>query len=405
MAKYQYKARDGQGAIKSGVIDAMNKNSAISQLRDKQFIPLEIKEKTGDIEIFNKIKDALGVPMKDKVIFTRQLASIINAGITLVEALQLIQDQTNSRQLKNIIAKVLEDIQGGLTFADALAKYPDVFSDLFINIVRAGEISGTLDTSLENLAEQMQKDAAVMGKIKGAMTLPILVLIVIVGVIILMSVAVIPQLSDLFKEAGASLPLPTQIMMAMSEVLTTPLYDLALVAIIAVSIFLLTKFLKTKRGKEIKDTAIFKMPVFGSLQKLVIYTRLTGVLAMLLKSGVPLLKAMDIIADLVGNTLYTRALHKVAKEVEKGVPLSQAISQDPLFPNMISQMLNIGEQTGSIDNMLEKVCKLYETDMSNLIGNLTTLLEPMLMVIMGGAVAFIVMAVLMPIYNLVNVIQ
>lgn len=404
MAKFTYKARDKNGRIAKGILNAEDRKAALTQLKQKELKPIDLKSDEIPLitPLLNKLEQMRSVPMKEMVIFTRQLSAIINAGIPLVEALSLIQGQTANAKLKKIIGVVLTDIQAGQTFADALMRHQGVFSDLFINVTRAGEVSGTLDTSLISLADQIQKDHEVQGKIRGAMILPGMVLLVIVGVIVLMSVMVIPQLADMFNEAGAALPLPTRIMMALSYFLTT-FWWLAIILTVGVSAAL-TKFFASKQGQSIMDVVVLKVPVFGQLLKLVIYTRFTKVLALLLKSGVPLLRSLDIIADLVGNKIYRESLRRVAKKVEVGVPLATGIAEEPHFPPIIHQMIGIGEQTGSMDNMLQKLAVMFQDESDNMIKNLTTLLEPMLMLIMGGAVTFIVMAVLMPIYGLVNVV-
>jgi len=404
MAKFTYKARDKNGKISKGILNAEDRKAALVQLKQKELKPIDLKSDEIPLvgPLLKKLSDMQSVPMKEKVIFSRQLAAIINAGIPLVEALSLIQGQTANAKLKKIIGMVLTDIQAGQTFADALARHQGVFSELFINVVRAGEVSGTLDTSLISLADQIQKDHEVQGKIRGALILPLMVLLVIIGVIILMSVLVIPQLADMFNEAGAELPLPTRIMMGLSYFLTN-YWWLAIILTVGVSVAL-TRFFASPQGKSIMDVVVLKVPVFGQLLKLVIYTRFTKVLSLLLKSGVPLLRSLDIIADLVGNKIYRESLKRVAKKVEVGVPLATGISEEPHFPAIIHQMIGIGEQTGSMDNMLQKLAVMFQEESDNMIKNLTTLLEPMLMLVMGGAVTFIVMAVLMPIYGLVNVV-
>ncbi|HNT29548.1 MAG TPA: type II secretion system F family protein, partial [bacterium] len=364
---------------------------------------LEITEAHKGLTIFASLKDLMGIPMKEKVIFTRQLAAIVNAGIPLLQALQLVEEQTSHQKLREIISKVLADIEGGKTFSEALALHPEVFSNLFVNIVKAGEVSGTLDTSLTRLADQMERDNEIRGKIKGAMILPGLVMVAMVGVIILMSVVVIPELSDLFAEAGENLPIPTQIMLWLSDFLIN-LWWLAIM-IAGGSIFAFFKFIKTPTGKNMMDVVTLKLPVFGNMSKLVIYTRMTRVMAMLMSSGVPLLKSLEIVADLVGNHIYTDSIKGIAKQVEKGVPLATGFKESGLFPEMIPSMVGIGEQTGAVDDMLFKLGQFYDTEVENITKNLTTLLEPLLMAVMGAGVGFIVMAILMPIYNLVNVIE
>ncbi len=403
MPIFNYRARDEKGSIIHGTSEATDKNSVVTQLRDKHLIPLEVKSSAKGVDVMARFKSMLGIPMKDKVVFTRQLSAIINAGIPLLQALQLTAQQTSNKQLKEVLGKTLADIEGGKTFSEALASHPEAFSSLFVNIVKAGEVSGTLDISLTRLADQMERDNEIQGKIKGALVLPALVMVAMVVVIILMSVVVIPELSGLFQEAGKGLPIPTQIMMLLSSFLIN-LWWLAILLTVG-TVVAVVKFVKTRQGREMVDVIALKAPVFGKLNKMVIYANMTRVLAMLLSSGVPLLKGLDIISDLVGNHVYTDSIKGIAKEVEKGVPLASGFKDKKLYPDMIESMIGIGEQTGAVDDMLFKLAAFYDTEVENLTKNLTTLLEPLLMAVMGGAVGFIIMAILMPIYNLVNVFE
>ncbi|OIP94810.1 hypothetical protein AUK40_06670 [Candidatus Wirthbacteria bacterium CG2_30_54_11] len=404
MPIFNYRARDEKGAIIHGTTEASDKNSVVTQLRDKHLIPLEIKSSSAKgFSLGAMFQGMTGIPMKDKVVFTRQLSAIINAGIPLLQALQLTTQQTGNKQLKEVLGKTLADIEGGKTFSEALASHPVAFSSLFVNIVKAGEVSGTLDISLTRLADQMERDNEIQGKVRGALVMPALVLVAMVAVVILMSVVVIPELSGLFAESGKALPLPTQIMLLLSTFLTE-LWWLAILLTVGFCIAFI-KFIKTKQGRDMMDVVALNTPVFGKMSKMIIYARMTRVLAMLVSSGVPLLTALDIIADLVGNHVYGESIKGIAKEVEKGVPLATGFRNPKLYPDMIGSMIGIGEQTGAVDDMLFKLAAFYDTEVGNMTKNLTTLLEPLLMAIMGGAVGFIIMAILMPIYGLVNVIE
>lgn len=402
--QFQYKAKDQRGTIHTGTIEAKDQKAAFQLLKKRQFSPMYIKEKPEGINLDQFLENLSGISLREKVVFTRQLSSIINAGIPLLQALQLAHEQTQNNKLKKIIGEIIDDIQSGNTFGDALQKHPDVFSNFFINLVKAGEASGTLDNALKNLADQLEKDADIRAKIRGALILPTLVLIVMVGVIILMSVVVIPQLEELFSQAESALPLPTRIMQGISFVLINYWYLAILGAVGA--FFGLSSFFRTELGKNLFETYSLKVPVFGKLLKLVIYARMTRVTSILLQAGVPLLKSMNIVQDLVGNHIYQDSMGRIIKKIEMGIPLAAAYEEEgKVYPLMVPQLIGIGEQTGTVDEMLGKVADFYDNEVENMVKNLTTLLEPMLMVIMGGAVGFIVMAILMPIYGLVNVIE
>jgi type IV pilus assembly protein PilC len=402
VATFSYRARSRDGKIKTGEIEAAQKEAVISLLKDRQLIPLFVKAKGGGNDIMERLNALRGIPMKEKVIFTRQLAAIVNAGIPLLQALQLIVGQTNNASMKKVIEAVIGDIEGGLTFAEALAKHKKVFSDLFVNLVKAGEVSGTLDVSLTRMADQMESDNEVRGKVKGALVLPGLVMFVMVAVVILMSIMVVPPLKSMFVEAGKDLPLPTQILMFISDFIINRWW-LGIILMVGMVVGL-SKFMKTSRGKSLYDVVIMRIPVMGNLSKLVVYTRMTRVLAMLLSSGVPMLKALEIVGQLTGNHIYEESIRRAADKVEHGNPLSVALKEEKLYPSMISQMIGIGEETGGIDTMLFKVAGFYETELQNMLKNLTTLMEPLLMVIMGSMVGFLVIAILMPIYGMVDVV-
>lgn len=401
---FSYKAKDPSGTIHTGDIEAKDQKTAFSLLKKRQFLPIYIKEKAEGFDINKLLERLSGISLKDKVIFTRQLSSIISAGIPLLQALQLTYQQTGNAKLKDVVQTVIDDIQSGMTFGDALAKHPRVFSNFFINLVKAGEASGTLDNALVNLADQLEKDSEIRGKIRGALILPGLVMVVMVGVIILMSVVVIPQLEELFAQAESQLPLPTRIMQALSFFLIN--YWWMAILLVIGSVVGSVNFLRTKRGQYLFETFSLKVPVFGKLLKLVIYARMTRVTSILLQAGVPLLKSLTIVSDLVGNHIYAESIKRVKKKIEMGIPLAEAYQEEgDIYPLMVSQLIGIGEQTGTVDEMLGKVADFYDNEVENMVKNLTTLLEPMLMIIMGGMVGFIVMAVLMPIYGLVNVIE
>ena len=404
MADYQYKARDHQGQIKTGEITATNEEGAAELLAEHQLILTHLKEKKeGGFDAGDMMAGLRRISMKDRVIFTRQLGTMIKSGLPIVQALHILAEQTPNKKFAEVITDLGATIEGGQNFSTALAKYPKQFDRVYINLVRSGEASGHLDEIMERLAEQQEKSYALIKKVRGAMMYPSFVLIAMVGATALMLLVVIPPLKTIFTDAGAKLPLPTQVLITMSDALRAFWYLFLLGG--AGLIFGARKFLKSKSGSQLWDRAKLRMPVFGVLFRKIYIARLTRTLSSLVSGGVPILDALDIVAESLGNQVYEGAIRKAAKEVESGAPLSQPLRANPVFPPMVPQMVSVGEQTGKMDQVLDKLADFYEDEVDTMVKNLATLLEPILMVVMGLGVGGLLIAIMMPIYNLGNVIQ
>ena len=405
MADYSYRARDHNGTLKTGTIAASSEENAADVLAEHKLILTRLTEKRDHGFDIGKIFGAITgrISMKDRVIFTRQLGTMIKSGLPIVQALHILAEQTSNKRFAEIIRDMAGGIEGGTNFSTVLAKHSKHFDKVYVNLVRSGEASGHLDEVLQRLAIQQEKSYALARKVRGALMYPAFVLVALVGATVLMLIVVIPPLKQIFTDAGAKLPLPTQILIVMSDAMRTYWYLFILVTVVA--LFAFRKFLKSTAGRNLFDRFKLRVPIFGGLFQKIYVAQMTRTLASLVGSGVPILQALDIVSDSVGNVVFERGIKAAAKEVESGTPLSVPIRQNPVFPPMVAQMVSVGEQTGKMDSVLDKLAEFYEEEVDNVVKNLSTLLEPLLMVVMGIAVGGLLISILMPIYNLGNVIQ
>jgi type IV pilus assembly protein PilC len=396
MLTFNYTARDATSnkSVK-GAIQADSENAAAKLLMAQHIIPTKITaagEKSG-LKIFGS-----RVSSKDRVIFTRQLATMINAGLPLAQSLNTVEEQTPNKSLKQIIGSVVGDVNGGTSLADAFAKYPKVFNQVFIALVRAGETSGTLDKSLERLANQQEHDADMLSKIKGAMVYPVIVLAVIIAVVGFMLVALVPQVESLYNDMGKELPGTTQVLVAVANFVINFWY--IVVAALVGLVVLFKRWIDTDSGRKAWDSVKLNMPLFSPLFRKLYMARLSRTAETLLASGVPLLEALKICSDAVNYSIVKEEILRAVQKVKNGKPLSEALSGEDYILKFVPQMIKIGEQSGGIDAMLGKVADYYEKEVDNAIKAISTTIEPILMVVMAGMIGFIVVAVLMPIYGL-----
>ncbi len=404
MAEYTYKARDAGGTLKTGAIQASSEANAAELLAEHHLVLTHLAaKKEGGLDASKLLNVLSRVGMKDRVVFTRQLGTMIKSGLTIVQALHILSEQTKNKKFKEIINDLSASIESGTNFSTALAKYPKLFDRVYINLVRSGEASGQLEEIMERLATQQEKNYELVRKVRGAMMYPAFVLIAMVGAAIVMMLVVIPPLETIFKDAGAKLPLPTQILIFGSHALQSFWYLFILGAVGGA--FGLRAFAHSEGGAKLLDRAKLRAPIFGPLFRKIYVARMTRTLSSLIGGGVPILQSLDIVGESLGNTVYENALKEAAKEVEGGVPLSQPLRANPIFPPMVPQMVNVGEQTGKMDEVLDKLASFFEDEVDNVVKNLSTLLEPLLMVVMGVGVGGLLVAIMMPIYNLGSVIQ
>ncbi len=398
MKRYNYKAKDKKtGRVISGSVQAENERAAGRILIDQGYVPQKVTKERKD-GWFAKFQNR--VTGKQRIIFTRQFATLIGAGLPLSAALRMVAEQTEDKPTKAMIEDILAQVEGGKTLHEAFAKYPQVFNKVYLSLIAAGEASGTLDVSLQRLAEQQEKDAAMISKIRGAMTYPAIVLLVIIVVIVFMMVAVVPQVENLYRDLGEELPWMTQILVNASNFVMN--FWWLILVIVAFIVWFFLQFRKTDVGK--KWLAVFKLnvPIFKGLFLRLYNARFARTAQMLLSAGVPMLEAMSISGEAINNIVLEDQIAQAATMVRSGKPLSVALKgRDYILP-LLPQMAATGEQSGKIDEMLGKAAKVYEDELDERIAAISTMIEPILMVLLALVAAGIVGAVLFPIYNLVS---
>ncbi|MDD2807454.1 MAG: type II secretion system F family protein [Patescibacteria group bacterium] len=399
MPFYRYKANNIDNETVEGMIQAASSDVAADILNDQNLTILALNEEKISfrermLRVLNRVK------IKDLVIFSRQLSVIVSATIPLVQGLRILVTQTDSPVLKTVISEVADDVEGGAKLSAALKRHSEIFSDFFINIIKSGETSGKLDDVLNYLADQQEKDYDLSSKIKGAMIYPIFIVsgLSIVGT--LMMIFVIPQLTAVLIETGAQLPTSTIVLIAVSNFLQKFWWLLAIVII--GTYFILHALIKTEKGKYAWDTILLRLPVFGELFRKIILVRFARSLYTLTTGGVSLTKSLEIVADVVGNAVFHDLISQTVKEVEDGNSIATIFLQSKEVPPMVSQMLNLGEKTGRLDDILEKLAHFYSREVENLVANLVTLLEPMVMILMGIAVGGLFSAIILPMYSLAS---
>lgn len=399
MKKFSYEARDqSSGKIVKASVQADSESAAARLLSEQGFNPLSIKETDENAGFFSKLTGRITI--KDKIVFTRQLATLIGAGLPLAQSLRTIVDQTENKQLQNIAQEILTSVEGGKSLSEAFTKRKDVFGPIFIALVSAGEASGTLDQSLQRIATQQEKDAAVMSKIKGALTYPIIVLVVILGVVIFMLLTVVPQVKNLYEDLGKTLPMLTQIMVDAAAIVTN--WWWVILIVIGIGIYFLLQYFKTESGIKAKDTFKLNVPIFKGLFQKLYMARFARTGQTLLSTGVSMLDTLKITGDALNNTVVQGSIVRAAEKVKGGKELSTALQPEDYILPLVPQMISIGEQSGRIDEMMGKTAQVYEDELDEEIKTISTMIEPLLMVVLAVVAGGMVGAILFPIYSLVN---
>jgi type IV pilus assembly protein PilC len=393
---FLWEGKTRQGTIQKGEISANNKEEVIALLRRQNIMPVTVSAKPREIKI------SFGAPKitdKDIVIFTRQLATMIDAGLPLVQCLEILGSQTENKTLAKTIVQVRTDVESGATFADALKKHPKVFDNLYVNMVAAGEAGGILDTILARLAAYMEKFAKIKRQIKSAMIYPSVILFVAVAVVALLLIVVVPMLAAMFKEAGQALPLPTRIVIAASDFLKGWGGLILLLCIVGLIVGVI-QWRKTENGLRTTDRIAMNVPVAGMLITKVSVSKFTRTLGTLLTSGVPILEGLIIVARTAGNKIVEEAILTTRQSVSEGKTLAEPLTKAKVFPPMVTQMIAVGEATGALDNMLNKIADFYDDEVDSAVAALTSMLEPMLMIFLGTTVGFVIVAMYMPIFQM-----
>lgn len=403
-ATFTYRARDKSGKVHEGSLEGSSKEAVVKALREKGVVPLAVEQKKTD-----GLKTEINIPgltdrikAKEIAVFSRQFATMINAGLSLLRSLSVLEEQTENSALAKVLSEVRRDVERGVGLSSALEKHPKVFDKLYTSMVKAGEAGGVLDDTLIRLADALEAQVALRSKVKSAMAYPVVVLSMVGLVVIAMMMFVVPIFVDLYAGAGGELPLPTKILITASGLITGFWFILFPGMVGAVVAF--RKWIQTPGGRNIWDRAKLRMPVFGGVVHKTAISRFSSTLGVLLRTGVPILQAMEIVRDVSGNVVVGDAVADVAKSVKDGDSLAVPLESHKVFPPMVVQMIAVGEETGAVDAMLEKVAQFYDQEVNDTVDALTSLLEPLLIAFMGMTVGGILVALYLPMFNLVNVV-
>ena len=401
MAVFAYEGRTSGGEMRKGEIEAADADAAKNRLRQMQIRPEKVNRK-GAIEINIKMPAFLKpkVGNKDLVIFTRQFATMIDSGLPLVQCLDIQSKQAPNPTFRDELAAIKESVESGSTFADALRKFPSTFDDLFRNMIAAGEVGGILDTILNRLAAYLEKADKLKRQIKGAMMYPLIVVLVAIVVVAALLLKVVPTFEEMFAEFGQALPAPTQFVIALSQWLQTNWFWC--LAGIILAVVGLRQFYKTKQGVLVIDRLMLRLPVFGDLLVKTAVARFCRTLGTMVSSGVPILEALDICARTAGNKIIENAVLRVRESISEGRPIAEPLSESKVFPEMVCQMIGVGEATGALDVMLNKVADFYEDEVDQAVENLTSMMEPLIIVFLGVIIGGLVIAMYMPIFSMAS---
>ena len=401
---YAYKVRDKSGKILTGSLDAENTALVANRLRQMGYVPISIDKKAGkgvkaDINIpflSNRVK------LQEIAVFSRQFATMISSGLTLMRSLSILTVQTDNKHFAGIIDQVRNDIESGSSLSQALGRHPKQFNNLFVSMVRAGETSGNLDRTLSELSDIIEKQVELRGKIRSALTYPIAVLGLVLCILAAMLLFIVPIFKGMYTSLGGKLPAPTLLLIALSNAATKGFPFFVAGGIGAA--FLYKRWVKTPAGKATRDRLVLKVPVFGGLVRKTAMARFSATLSTLLASGVPVLESLEITADTVGNTVVANGVHAISDGAKRGEPLTRPLADHPVFPPMVTQMMSVGEETGALDTLLRKVSMFFEDEVQRTVDALTSLLEPLLIVVLGGAVGSMVISLYLPMFDIIKLV-
>ncbi|NIT04040.1 hypothetical protein GTO10_03880 [Candidatus Saccharibacteria bacterium] len=398
MPIYNYIVKDPQGKTLTGTVEAPSASSATSILQERRYVVVSVTEKKEGGFLQKILEQFRGVSMGEKTVFARQLSTMVSSGLPLTNALEILRAQAETEKMQDVLGEMLADVQGGTALAKAMGKHPEVFNKVTVALVEAGEASGKLDTLLSQLAENMEKEQDFQSKTRGALIYPAVIAVAMVVVFIIMVAFVVPRLTDLYADIGAELPLPTQILISISNFMVRGWW--AVFVILIAFGYGLFRWSQTEKGRYQLSEIAFKVPVFGKLNKESEQARFARTLGLLSGAGIPITQALEITAAAMGNVLYKDAIIDAERQVEKGVPLSVPLKKDPNFEPILSQMIAVGEETGKMDEVLGRVALFFEGQAEGMIKNLTTALEPIILVALGVMVALLILSIISPIYQL-----
>ena len=402
MGNFAYSARDTKGGIKKGTVFATDRAAATAGLAKNGLTPILIKEEAQGkgASLLSKLQGGGKVGLQDKVVFSRQFATMINAGVPIVQSLNILREQSESKKLKTVVADVAKQVEGGGTLANALSAHPDTFNSIYVNMVKAGEAGGILDQVLDRLALQQEKDAEIVSKVRSAMIYPAVITIATVSAFFFLMTVIVPKLSSIFADMGASLPIYTKIMLAISYFLVH-YWFLVIAGTVAAGV-VFRRWHKTTAGKRAMDRLLLRMPIFGPILVKVNVARFSRTFGSLMASGISVLDALRATETALGSTVYQDELGVMRQQVKNGRPISEQLGRSKNFPAIVGQMVAVGEETGQIDVILLKLADFYEKEVDTVVAGITSIIEPILIIVLGGMVGFIVISVFGPISSIGN---
>ena len=397
MPIYLWEGKNRNNIVQKGEMDASSEDLVRSNLSRLRITPTKIKKKPKDI--FENVAFLQpGVTQRDVILFCRQFSTMIDAGLPIIQCMDILHAQQENATFKKMLKNIKEQVESGATLADSLKKYPKQFDDLFVNMVAAGEAGGILDTILRRLSAYMEKAARLKSQVKGAMTYPIVTMVIAVAVVAVILVFVIPVFEQMFDDMGGALPPITQVVVALSEFVKSKIHWI-LIGIV-IFIFAFKKYYKTEKGRKLVDATVLKLPVFGLLIRKVSVAKFTRTMGTMLSSGVAILEALDIVAKTSGNKTVEQAIYTVRSGIAEGRTMADPLAESGVFPAMVCQMISVGESTGALDAMLEKIADFYEEEVDQAVDNLTSLIEPFMLVFLGVVIGTLVVAMYMPIFKM-----
>ncbi len=401
MKKFKYVAKDQTGKEFKGLLEAKSLDAVAESLQSRNLTIISLKEDLGfNLQQLNEINVG-GVPITDKVLFMRQFSTMISAGLSLNKTLEILSQQLSNPLFKRTITNVLVEVEGGSSLSRAFRKEAGIFDDVTLGLIDAAEATGNLEEVLQRLADDIEASKKLQDKIKSAFLYPVIIVIIMILVVVMLLVLLVPTMSEIYGDFDADLPAVTMLMINLSNILLN--YWWLLLAILAILITGFKFYIDTPGGKKVFHMSLLKLPIFGKLMHKIQLAQFTRTLALLLKSGLSIVSALEITSSALGNVHYKAAVLEAKSEVEKGIPLTVPIARNELFPMIVSQMVAVGEESGDLDNILKKMSEFFDDEVNNIAGNLATMLEPVILVVMGGMIGFIAAAVYMPMFQLAEV--
>jgi type IV pilus assembly protein PilC len=402
MKKYRYSARTKEGAVSRGEMEAHNRTQVVEALQSKGLLVVRVEEKIALFEALNEVNIG-GVPMKDKVIFMRQLATMMSSGLPLTQALEILTAQATNPMFKRALGEVVADVEAGNSLAKSFGKQPGMFDDIVLNLIKAGEDSGKLEEVFLRLADELEKKQDFQTRVKSAMIYPTIIMITIVGVVVMIMVFMIPAVKEIFAEFGSDIPTVTKILVAISDFTVNYWWIVLIVLGLLVGGF--KYYIDTLSGRRVWDNFKLTVPIFGNLNTKIELSTMTNTLYLLLSSGLPILEALELVSQSLENVWFKEAVANAGVEVEKGSSLSLPLSREDKIPLVVSQMISVGEETGRLDEIMKKMGQYYTNEVDTMTKNLATLIEPLMLILMGSVVAFIAIAVYLPLFSLASIVE